>query len=50
MINHIVIVENTRAQSTYKALKILCLSVLNDDNMVVHKICKYNYLHPCYIL
>ena len=43
MHNRIVIVEKTR-------VKTLCLSVLNDDNTVVHQICKCKYLHPCYIL
>ena len=40
MFNRISIVENTRAQFSYKVIKILCPSVLNDDNPVVHKICK----------
>ena len=40
MHNLIVIVENTRVHSTYKVIKILYLSVLNDDNTVVHQICK----------
>ena len=35
-----VIVENTRAQFTHKVIKILCLSVFKDDNMVVYQICK----------
>ena len=48
MLNCIVIVENTTTQFTYKVITILCLSVLNDDNTVVHKICtyKYMYFHP----
>ena len=43
MHTRIVIVEKTR-------VKTLCLSVLNDDNTVVHQICKYKYFHPWYIL
>ena len=43
MHNRIVIVEKTR-------VKTLCLSVLNDDNTVVHQICKYKYFPPWYIL
>ena len=52
MLNRIVIVENTRTQFTYKVIRILCLSVLNDDSMVqvVHKICRCKYFHPWYIL
>ena len=43
MHNRIVIVEKTR-------VKTLCLSVLNDDNTVVHQICKCKYFPPWYIL
>ena len=32
-----------------KVIKILYLSVLNDDTTVVHQICKYKYFHHCYI-
>ena len=32
------------------SIKTLCLSVLNDDNTVVHPICKCKYFHPWYIL
>ena len=38
--------EHSRTISC-KIIKILCLSVLNGDNMVVHQICKYKYYHPC---
>ena len=46
MHNRIVIVENTRVQFSCKLIKILCLSVLSDDNTLVQKkkkkkICKY---------
>ena len=34
---------------SYKVIKILCLSVLNDDNKVVHQIWIYKYFHPCCI-
>ena len=51
MHNRIVIVENIRIQISYKIIKILCLSALNDDNtFIVHKICKYKYFRPWYIL
>ena len=40
MHNRFVIAENTRAQFTYKVIKHLCLRVLNNDNTVVHKVCK----------
>ena len=50
MHNRIVIVVNIPAQFTYKVIKILCLSVLKDNNTVVHKICKYKYFNPSYIL
>ena len=50
MHNHIVIVENTHIQFSYKVIKIMCLRVLSDDNTLVHKICKYKYFHPWYIL
>ena len=46
MHEHIVIVENSRITISYKVIKILCLNVLNDDNMLVHKICKYiGFIH-----
>ena len=46
MRNRFAILENTRVQFTYKVIKILCLSVLNDENTVIHHICKYKYFHP----
>ena len=49
MHNFTVIVENTCVQFSCKVIKILCLSVLNDDNTLLHKICKYKYFHPWYI-
>ena len=45
MLNRIVIVENTRGYQN-----IVPGYSLNDDNTVVHKICKYKYFHPWYIL
>ena len=50
MHNRNVIVESTRVQFSYKAIKILYLSVLNVDNILAHKICKYKSFHPLYIL
>ena len=50
MHNRIIIVENTCVQFSYKGIKILCLGVLNDDNTLVHKICKFKYFHPWFIL
>ena len=29
-----------------KIIKILCLSVLNDDNRAINQICKYKFFHP----
>ena len=34
MHNRIVIVENTGVHFSYKAIKILCLGVLNDDKYI----------------
>ena len=51
MHNCIVIVESTRVQFSYKykVIKILCLSVLNNDNTLVHKIVtgEKNSIHQC---
>ena len=49
MHDRIGIVENTRVQflpgASYKVIK-LCLSVLNDDSMVVHQTCIYDTFQP----
>ena len=49
MHDRIVIVENTRVKflpgASCKVIK-LCLSVLNDESMVVHQICIYDTFQP----
>ena len=44
MYYHIVIIENTQAQYFDNLISKLCVSVLNNDNMVKHQVSQYNAL------